>query len=226
MQFGWGSTVVDLRTSALLISMVGTGLLPGASPSHAEWWKIYAPKDFEDCASSAEQPRLAKDDKAKIIAECDSRFAGRRKIGGGYTYFDFMQNRHFDIAGPNPTAEELKRIDLAYLGYLEQQRKADIAAALLQQQQQQPLPQVIFKPAPQRVSLRQPAPQANQQKLPAQKLDPVSLRPPADIVRGRKDKACDGDIFSCGWAKLSKTAKNLRQTLLTSNSKQDARVQR
>ncbi len=215
-----------------MISLVGAGLVSGAALSHAEWWKIYAPKDFEDCASSAEQPRLTKDDKAKIISECDSKFAGRRKIGGGYTYFDFMQNRHFDIAGPNPTSEELKRIDQAYVSYLDQQRKNEIAA--LAQQQPQP-PPLVFKPAPQRVSLRQPAPQTNLQKPApqatvqkpaAQKLDPVSLRPPADLVRTRKEKACDNDILSCGWAKLTKTAQNLRQTLLVSNTKRDARVQR
>ncbi len=225
MQLGWDSTVINPRTSALLISVMGTGLLSGAMPSHAEWWKIYAPKDFEDCASSAEQPRLAKDDKAKIIAECDSKFAGRRKVGGVYTYFDFMQNRHFDIAGPNPTPEELKRIDQAYVNYLDQQRKAEIAAAQALQEQQPP-PQFVFKPTPQRVSLLQPAPQANPQKPAPQKLDPVSLRPPADLVRTRKEKACDNDILSCGWSKLTKTAQKLLQSRLVSNIKRDARLQR
>ena len=49
-----------------------------------------------------------------MIAQCDKQFVGRRKVGGGYTYDDFLQNRHFDIAGPNPTPNELKHFDEAY----------------------------------------------------------------------------------------------------------------
>ena len=59
-----------------------------------------------------------------------------RKPGGGYTYFDFMQNRHFDIAGPNPTPEEQKKIDEQYIAYLDQERRSTIAAAFTARQQQ------------------------------------------------------------------------------------------
>ncbi len=51
--------------------------------------------------------------RAAALAECNAKFAGRRKPGGGYTYYDFMQNRSFDIAGPNPTPEEQRKIDRA-----------------------------------------------------------------------------------------------------------------
>ena len=70
------------------------------------------------------------------LGDCHSKFAGRRKPGGGYTYFDFMQNRHFDIAGPNPTPEEQKKIDEEYIAYLEQERRSTIAAAFTARQQQ------------------------------------------------------------------------------------------
>ena len=53
---------------------------------------------------------------------CNAKFAGRRKSGGGYTYYDFMQGRSFDIAGPNPTAEERKHIDREYIQFLDAQR--------------------------------------------------------------------------------------------------------
>ena len=108
--------MASLRTLGLLVILIGLGA--ASSPmAYAEWWKLYAPKDFEECSQGAEQPGLSKDAQAKIISECDSKFAGRRKAGGGYTYFDFMQNRHFDIAGPNPTPQELKRMDQDYLAY-------------------------------------------------------------------------------------------------------------
>ena len=70
------------------------------------------------------------------MTECNAKFAGRRKPGGGYTYYDFMQNRSFDIAGPNPTAEEQKKIDEQYTAFLEQERRNSIAAAIFGKQQQ------------------------------------------------------------------------------------------
>ena len=77
--------------------------------------------------------------------ECNAKFAGRRKPGGGYTYFDFMQNRNFDIAGPNPTPEEQKRIDEQYTDYLDRERRSSIAAAFAAKQQQQQLQQASLR---------------------------------------------------------------------------------
>lgn len=65
------------------------------------------PADFEDCAAAAEGARARK--KTAKLSECNAKFAGRRKPGGGYTYFDFMQNRNFDIAGPNARRRKSRR---------------------------------------------------------------------------------------------------------------------
>ena len=73
----------------------------------AQWWRS-APVDFESCADTAERAKT-KEEKTAQLAECNAKFAGRRKPGGGYTYYDFMQDRTFDIAGPNPTPEEQKK---------------------------------------------------------------------------------------------------------------------
>src|SRR2546428_41375 len=78
--------------------------------AHAQWWSTRAPVDFEECADLAEKA-ATREARTSEIAACNAKFAGRRKSGGGYTYFDFMQNRSFDIAGPNPTKEEQKHID-------------------------------------------------------------------------------------------------------------------
>ena len=94
-------------TALLLASTAGFFLLP-SSRADAQWWKR-APVDFEDCADRAEKS-ATKQEKTAALAECNAKFAGRRKPGGGYTYFDFMQNRNFDIAGPNPTPEEQKQL--------------------------------------------------------------------------------------------------------------------
>ncbi len=93
----------------------------------AQWWRS-APVDFESCADVAEQAKT-KEEKTAKLAECNAKFAGRRKPGGGYTYYDFMQDRTFDIAGPNPTPEEQKKIDEQYTAYLERERRNHIAAA-------------------------------------------------------------------------------------------------
>jgi hypothetical protein len=41
----------------------------------------------------------------------------------------FGQNRHFDIAGPNPTPKELRYFDEQYTLYLDTQRREAVAAA-------------------------------------------------------------------------------------------------
>ena len=101
--------------------------------SDAQWWRS-APVDFESCADVAEKAKT-KEEKTAALAECNAKFAGRRKPGGGYTYYDFMQDRTFDIAGPNPTPEEQKKIDEQYTAYLERERRNSIAAALMAKQQ-------------------------------------------------------------------------------------------
>ncbi|MFN5721691.1 MAG: hypothetical protein ACK463_45460, partial [Bradyrhizobium sp.] len=114
--------------------------------AHAQWWRS-APKDFEDCADLAERAKT-KQDKTAQLADCNAKFAGRRKPGGGYTYYDFMQDRSFDIAGPNPTPDEQKKIDQEYTGYLEKERRSSIVAAFnakqleRQEKQQERPPQI------------------------------------------------------------------------------------
>jgi len=115
-------------------------LILAPTAAQAQWWP-FSPRDYEECAAqverSAEKSGLSKEARATQLAECDAKFAGRRKPGGGYTYYDFMQDRHFDIAGPNPTAEEQKRIDQEYTAYLGRQRHDAIVAALADKQRQQ-----------------------------------------------------------------------------------------
>jgi hypothetical protein len=91
-------------------------------------------RDFEDCVERIEAQRPRADQLSGWLAGCSARFAGRRKAEGGYTYYDFMQDKKFDIEGPNPTAEEHKAIDREYIIYLEAQRREAISAALARQQ--------------------------------------------------------------------------------------------
>src|SRR6202035_6018684 len=105
------------------------------SRAQAQWWSR-APADFEECAETA-QKAATKEERASQLTACNAKFAGRRKPGGGYSYFDFMQNRSFDIAGPNPTPEEQKHIDQQYTAYLDRERQSRIAAAFAAQQAEQ-----------------------------------------------------------------------------------------
>ena len=191
--------MIQPRRTASLTVLFGLCLALSPTQSRAEWWKIYAPKDYEDCATSAEQPSLSKQDKAKILSDCDAKFAGRRKAGGGYTYYDFMQNRHFDIAGPNPTPEEVKKMDQEYLGYLEDRRHDAIVAAVSEKQQTSgpiELPKIITAPPKVVVTGALPTPKP---------------RPAVAPPRAHKEAVCKGDALACGWAKLSTTVHNLFQ---------------
>src|SRR5690349_17230924 len=129
------SFVIASRTFAFVVAAIGSAAVLGPVSSNAQWWRS-TPVDFESCADTAEKAK-SKEEKTAALAECNAKFAGRRKPGGGYTYYDFMQDRTFDIAGPNPTPEEQKHIDHQYTAYLENQRRSTIAAAFTAKQARQ-----------------------------------------------------------------------------------------
>jgi len=142
--------VIVLRTTVLLVCAIAGIVALRPSKVSAQWWSR-APADFEECADTAEKAST-REARTDALAECNAKFAGRRKPGGGYTYYDFMQDRTFDIAGPNPTQEEQKRIDEQYALYLEKQRRNSIAAAFAaQQQQQEPVQQNALRTEAERV---------------------------------------------------------------------------
>ncbi len=163
--------------------------------SHAQWWNLYAPKDFEECAAYAKKSAQSE---AQII-DCDAKFAGRRKPGGGYTYFDFMQNRHFDIAGPNPNPEEQKHIDEQYTVYLEQQRQIAIAAAFLQRQREQA-----------------------QAALEKERFDLNAKQKRPENTRSAQGQSKDQDCIkpsSCSWSKITNPMQNFQKSLFGSPSR-------
>jgi hypothetical protein len=180
----------------LMAAMLGCAVL--SSPqARAQWWP-HAPADFEECADAAEKA-ATKEARTTALSECNAKFAGRRKPGGGYSYFDFMQNRSFDIAGPNPTPEEQKQIDEQYTVYLENQRRSSIAAAFAAKQQQ----------LQQQASL----------KSDTEKAPPVTgsiAKPPtaaSDLKRIKPPATCPQNSFSCDWPKLSESIKDLKKAL-------------
>jgi hypothetical protein len=186
--------VIASRSSALLIAAIAAGAALTPSRAQAQWWSR-APADFEECADKAEKA-AAKEEKASKLSECNAKFAGRRKPGGGYTYYDFMQNRSFDIAGPNPTPEEQKKIDEQYTVFLDRERRNSIAAALSAKQQQQLL---------QQASLRD-------EKVPLPAVAPNKPQSAATDMRPRpKATNCARRSFSCDWPRLSESIKDLKK---------------
>jgi hypothetical protein len=189
------------RKSALLMAVIAAGLV--LTPrAHAQWWSKRAPVDYEGCADAAEKA-ATREAKAAALIECNAKFAGRRKPGGGYTYFDFMQNRSFDIAGPNPTPEEQKRIDQQYTEYLDNQRRSSIAAAFAakqQQQQQQQAQPVTFR--------------SETEKVPLPVQAPNKRSAAADLkARDARNAECARHSFSCEWPRLSESIKDLKKAL-------------
>jgi hypothetical protein len=122
------------RTIAVISVLSVFCAISVAASLSSPWWPHGAPKDFEQC--SEQGVALSEEQRRSLVAECDRRFVGRRKIGGGYTYYDFLQDRHFDIAGPNPSPKELKFFDEQYTSYLDTQRRDAIAAALAEKDDQ------------------------------------------------------------------------------------------
>jgi hypothetical protein len=181
--------------------------------SDAQWWRS-TPVDFESCADVAEKAKT-KEEKTAKLAECNAKFAGRRKPGGGYTYYDFMQDRTFDIAGPNPTQEEQKRIDEQYALYLEKQRRNSIAAAFAaQQQQQEPI---------QQNALRTEADRVERIPLPHQRPTKAQMAAAAAEIRRIK---CAKSSFSCDWPNLSETLSDLKKKLFGSQQGQQGKTKK
>jgi len=196
------SSVIALRSSLLAVAAVAGLVVLSPVRAHAQWWRG-TPVDFESCADAAEKAK-SKEEKTSALAECNAKFAGRRKPGGGYTYYDFMQDRTFDIAGPNPTPEEQKHIDHQYTAYLESQRRNTIAAAFTAKQAQQQEAQRGV----QQVALR-----TEVEKVPVPVASPVKQ---AARIRASN---CAKNSFSCDWPRLSQSIDDLKKLFGSTPSK-------
>jgi hypothetical protein len=174
-----------------------SGLALTAQHAQAQWWTA-APADYEDCAERAEKS-LSKTAKAEALSTCESKFAGRRKPGGGYSYYDFMQNRSFDIIGPNPTVAEQKAIDEQYKNYLDSQRRSVIVAAFAEKQRE------VQTQAALETDFRQTVEAPSDVK-------PVVLPRPRPKVRA-KEPDCAIEPLACGWSKLSSGLKDIKDAL-------------
>jgi hypothetical protein len=195
--------VIASRASSFAIATIGSLIVLAPMRCDAQWWRS-APVDFESCADVAEKA-TTKEEKTTKLADCNAKFAGRRKPGGGYTYYDFMQDRTFDIAGPNPTTEEQKKIDEQYTAYLERERRNHVAAALAakQQQPEPPSPQEL-----QQISLRSepaPPPPVEIERVPVPVASPVKQ---AARIRAAQ---CAKNQFSCEWPRLSEKVNELKK---------------
>jgi hypothetical protein len=133
--------------------------------------------DFEECAERSRQMSPGAE-RARIM-DCGARFAGRRKMGGGYAYYDLFQYRSFDIAGPNPTANERTRIYSEYKRFVDLQRR-EAALAELQQ------------------------PVAEEPRVLAMSM-PIYLHRPK---RPNGDACMIEGSLSCTWVKLASTVRN------------------
>jgi hypothetical protein len=198
----WGMSLIRSRTPALLVAATAALVLLQPSRAHAQWWSL-APADFEACADIAEKAST-KEERTSALAECNAKYAGRRKPGGGYTYYDFMQDRTFDIAGPNPTPVEQKHIDEQYTLYLEKQRRNSIAAAFTAKQQQ---------------LLQQASLTSETERVPIPVERPKQQTAPSDIRSRVRPTNCAKSSFSCEWPRLSEGLSGLKKLFTSSPSK-------
>jgi hypothetical protein len=195
--------VIVSRKPALLYVAVVFSIALISTRANAQWWRLHAPSDFEECSESAERAATSKEMRASLVSECDTKFAGRRKPGGGYTYYDFMQNRHFDIAGPNPTPEELKQIDQQYTEFLDRRRQEGIvAAAFAQQQKQQAEVEVNVA--------------KETQSTPSAFRVPIPVSRPQALANAAN---CQDHVLSCSLSSFAAKIQNFKKTLLSPSKK-------
>jgi hypothetical protein len=181
------------RSAGRTLAAASVALLVGASA----WigygiWGPHIAKDYEECAEEARAKAASNAEYSRLVTHCGEHFAGRRKAGGEYTYFDFMQNRNFDIAGPNPTEDERKRIDRSYMEFLGSQGREMLLSDLAKAQ----------------ANLEEATIQRGRQDIGA----PLVLTPKIPLPAKRPpiehSKACEDGSLSCSWAKLSAAVRN------------------
>ena len=159
------------------------------------WSTPIVTQDFEECAELAENTAQGTQ-RAAMLTDCGARFAGRRKAGGGYTYYDFLQNRSFDIAGPNPTEEERKRIDFEYVNFLDSERRDAVSVEFAKRRAENLL--ADFE------NVRRPP--IGPPTILTPKIPPSS--PPNPSVRRSSPHCMIEGSLSCSWEKLTSSVKN------------------
>jgi hypothetical protein len=200
------------RTFLSLVSAIAFGIVLQTRNAQAQWWSP-APADFEECAGVAEKA-ATKEAKAAALIECNAKFAGRRKPGGGYRYYDFMQNRSFDIAGPNPTPREQRQIDEQYTAFLDRERRSRIAAALTAAPPQ--------PPQPARLQQLQQLPQPQPAALRIEKV-PLPVEAPNKRSNFRRRAICKEYPLSCNFQRLSEGINNGLRKLFSASPGKDKR---
>src|ERR1700722_19515252 len=179
--------VAFIALASLALVVAAWLSLRGSSPESA--------RDFEECVEAVEAGLPSNDGRGRSMADCNARFAGRRKPGGGYSYYDFMQGRSFDIAGPNPTAEERRQIDHEYIEFLDAQRRETVSAELAKRQNEQ---------------LQADMERERQPVGPPLVLTPKN--PPSPAAKKPADRSksanCEDNSLACGWSRLSAAVKN------------------
>lgn len=203
------SVFASRRAAPLLVAAAGVFLLT-LPHAHAQWWKR-TPVDFEECADAAEKA-ATKTEKTSALAECNAKFAGRRKAGGGYSYYDFLQDRTFDIAGPNPTPQEQKRIDESYTAYLANQRRSNAAAEAVAREQREQQEQ-------QARQLQQIALRTEAERVPVPVVRPKIQQSIGDTRPRAKGDPCTKGSFSCEWPRLSESLSDLKKLFSPTPSK-------
>ena len=185
----WLLAVAAAAAIALAIVWLEFGASSSSSPEQAG--------DYEDCvARLPAQGALPAGQFEALLTECDARFAARRKPGGGYAYYDFMQDKRFDIAGPNPTDNERKAIDRDYIDYLDAQRREAMSAVLARRQNER---------------LRADLEVARQPAGPPLVLAPVRtpLPMPRRVAEQRgRSRPCTDDPLRCTLSKLTNAVKD------------------
>ena len=189
LDYGVRILLAAVAAAASIALSVAWLLSGGSSPDLA--------RDYEDCVERMQAQRLSEEELNSALSGCGARFAGRRKPDGGYSYYDFMQDRKFDIAGPNPTAEERRAIDREYISYLEGQRREAISEALAKQQNDKLRADIE--------TARQPA-GAPLSLVPSNVPLPVPRR--VAEQRGRAQRCASEESLSCTLSKLSNAVKD------------------
>jgi hypothetical protein len=190
------------KLSTVSVAFVGCAAAAAMWFNWHEWFQP-RPQDYEQCSAQAEKTASSGDERTTLLGECDKKYVARRKEGGGYRYYDFLQNRQFEIAGPNPTREEQKHFDEQYSLYLKAQKQEADAARLAQQESRNLQPDIKDDRVVGSTSSAGPPLVITPSRVPIPKARSSVLPPLA---------SCEESSPSCSWEKFTAGIKKFFQS--------------
>lgn len=115
-----------------------------SNSSNAQWFGLFGPNDYEECASAAAKDAKNNTALSILIENCAKDFPARRNGRGGYVFYEPLSQSYIDVSGPKLKEKDWKKIEIvqkqavekALRDAEEERKRAEELLNALEQQEQ------------------------------------------------------------------------------------------